>query len=86
MHYDLVIEEKTRSLLSEEQIIENMIGNDKEDEVEEDSSVLELVSCKDAPKATITLHTFLLQYENTILQLLNTLRKVRDEVQEDINF
>ncbi|KAK1587985.1 hypothetical protein Q3G72_018965 [Acer saccharum] len=32
--------EATSDLLSDEQIIENVMGNDKEDEVEEDSSCL----------------------------------------------
>ena len=49
--------EATLELLSDEQIINNVNGNDKEDEVEDDSSVLEFVSRKDALKATITLIT-----------------------------
>lgn len=36
------------------------MGNDKENEVENDSSILKPVSRKDALKATITLHNFLL--------------------------
>lgn len=36
--------EATLELLSDEQIIENVMGNDKEDEIEDDSSVLEPVS------------------------------------------
>ena len=62
------------------------MGNDEEDEVEDDSSILESISHKDALKATITLHNFLLQYENSTPELLNALRRVRGEVQGDINF
>ena len=78
--------EATSELLSDEQIIDNVMGNDKEDEVEDDRSVLESVLHKDALKTTITLHNFLLQCKNSTPKLLNALRKVRDEVQGDINF
>ncbi|WRX26118.1 hypothetical protein QQP08_018605 [Theobroma cacao] len=78
--------EATLELLSDEQIIENIMGNDKEDEVKDDSFILEPVSCKDTLKATITLYNFLLKYENTTPELFNALKKVRDEVQGDINF
>jgi hypothetical protein len=39
--------------LKEEQIIKNIIGNDKEDEVEDLSFVLEFILHKDAFKTTI---------------------------------
>lgn len=71
----------TSELSSDKQIIKNVIGNDKENEVEDNSFVLEPVLRKDALKTTITLHNFLLQYENTTPKLLNALRKVKDEVQ-----
>ena len=41
----------TSELLSDEKIIENVMRNHKEDEVEEDSSVMELVSLKDGFKS-----------------------------------
>ena len=50
--------EATSQLLSDEQIIENFMGNDKEKEVEDNSYVLDPVSYKDALKAKITLHKF----------------------------
>ena len=78
--------EANLELLSDKEIIKNIMENDKEDEIEDDSSVLKPVSRKDALKATITLHNFLLQYENTTPELLNALKKVRDETQGDINF
>jgi ribosome-associated translation inhibitor RaiA len=60
--------------------------NDIENKVENNNYMLESVAHKDALKATITLHNFLLQYENTTLDLFNALRKVRDEIQKTINF
>jgi ribosome-associated translation inhibitor RaiA len=60
--------------------------NDIEDKVENNNYMLESVARKDVLKATITLHNFLLQYENTTLDLFNALRKVRDEIQKTINF
>ena len=58
---DYLGENKAILELTDEQIIENIMGNDKED-----NSIVELVSYKDTLKATITLHNFLLHYENTI--------------------
>jgi len=40
-------------LLKEDEIIKNIIGNDKEDEVEDLSSVLEFIWHKDSFKTTI---------------------------------
>jgi hypothetical protein len=71
---------------SDKKIIENVKENDKEDEVENDSSILEPVSHNDALKTIITLNNFVLQYEDTTLELLNILRKVREENQGDIDF
>jgi hypothetical protein len=34
------------------------MGNDKKDKVKDDSSILEIVLCKDALKAPIALHIF----------------------------
>jgi ribosome-associated translation inhibitor RaiA len=60
--------------------------NDIEVKVENNNYMLESVAHKDALKATITLHNFLLRYENTILDLFNALRKVRDKIKKNINF
>ena len=48
----------TLEFLNNEQNIKNVMGNDKEDKFEDYSSILELVSCKDALKAAIALHIF----------------------------
>ena len=47
------------------ELLSDVMENDKEDKVEDDSSILEPISRKDALKATISIHIFLLQYENT---------------------
>ncbi|KAM3307460.1 hypothetical protein P3S67_009203 [Capsicum chacoense] len=73
-------------LPTDEQIIESVMETHKEDEVEDDSVELEQVSRKDALKATITLHHFLLQYEKTTPDIINAVRRVRDEIQGDIDF
>ena len=52
----------------------------KEDEIEDDSVKLEQILRKNILKATITLHHFLLQYEKTTHDILNTVRRVRDEI------
>ena len=78
--------EATSELLTDEQLIEEIMRNDKDDEVEDNSSTLEPVSRNEAILATITLNNFLLQYKNTIPELLNALRKVTDEIERDINF
>jgi len=48
----------TLEFLNDRQNIKNIMGNDKEDKVEDDSSILEIVSCKNALKAPIMLHIF----------------------------
>jgi succinate dehydrogenase flavin-adding protein (antitoxin of CptAB toxin-antitoxin module) len=53
---DCLGENKAILELTDEQIIENIMGNDKEDNVKDDNSILELVSYKDTLKATIILH------------------------------
>ena len=62
-------------LLNDKQIIKNNIKKQQRNEVEDNSYVLKPISHKDALKTIITLHNFLLQYENTKLKLLNALRK-----------
>ncbi|CAJ2662948.1 unnamed protein product [Trifolium pratense] len=41
---------------------------------------------KEALMASNTLHNFMIQYKNTTPQLLDAIRKVRDELQTDLNF
>jgi hypothetical protein len=67
--------EATLKLLNDKQIIKNNMKKQQRNEVEDNSYVLKPISHKDALKTTITLHNFLLQYENTKLKLLNALRK-----------
>jgi hypothetical protein len=62
-------------LLNDKQIIKNNMKKQQRNEVEDNSYVLKPISYKDALKTTITLHNFLLQYENTKLKLLNAPRK-----------
>lgn len=74
-------------MLSNKQIIENFIRNVKKYEVQDDNFVLKPILHKDALKATITLHNFLIGPKNTIPELFNALKMVKDEVLRDnINF
>lgn len=52
-------------ILSNDQITENVMENDKKEKVEDDSSTMEHASHKEL-KAIIILNNFLLQSENTI--------------------
>lgn len=70
--------EEILELLSNKKIIENNIENNKENEVKNNSFVLEFISHKDTLKATITTHNFLKQHKKNTLEFLNTPRKVRD--------
>lgn len=77
----------TLKLLSNKQIIENFIRNVKKYEVQDNNFVLKPILHKDALKATITLHNFLIGPKNTIPELFNALKMVKDEVLRDnINF
>ena len=74
-------------MLSNKQIIENFIRNVKNYEVQDDNFVLKPILHKDALKATITLDNFLIGPKNTIPELFNALKMVKDEVLRDnINF
>nr|GFA95879.1 putative exostosin-like protein [Tanacetum cinerariifolium] len=74
--------------LTDEEIIESVIGINKDDIDEEDdeSSAMEPPSQNEAIKAAITLNNFLLSYEKTTPEVLTMLRKIRDEIQEEIDF
>ncbi|GKE02946.1 hypothetical protein Tco_1390929 [Tanacetum coccineum] len=71
-----------------EEIIESVIGINKDDIDEEDdeSSTMEPPSRNEAIKAAITLNNFLLSYEKTTPEVLTMLRKIRDEIQGEIDF
>lgn len=61
--------------------------NDQDDEVKDHSSTMEQVSRKEALKVVMmTFNNFQLQYKKTTQKLLTMLRKVRDEIQGNINF
>ncbi|XP_071728825.1 uncharacterized protein [Rutidosis leptorrhynchoides] len=77
-------------LLTDEEIIESVIRINKDDIDEEDdedeSSTMEPRSQNEAIKAEITLNNFLLSYEKTTPEVLTMLRKIRDEIQGEIDF
>ncbi|XP_071714920.1 uncharacterized protein [Rutidosis leptorrhynchoides] len=75
-------------LLTDGEIIESVIGINKDDIDEEDdeSSTMEPPSQNGAIKAAITLNNFLLSYEKTTPEVLTMLRKIRDEIQGEIDF
>ncbi|XP_071695766.1 uncharacterized protein [Rutidosis leptorrhynchoides] len=75
-------------LLTDEEIIESVIGINKDDIDEEDdeSSTMEPPSRNEAIKEAITLNNFLLSYEKTTPEVLTMLRKIRDEIQGEIDF
>ncbi|KAJ0035716.1 hypothetical protein Pint_25183 [Pistacia integerrima] len=68
-----------------EEIVSNIIENPAINEAEDDTIALEPVTHREAFKASTTLYNFLLQFENSILELLDTLRKIRDKIQQDLN-
>jgi hypothetical protein len=72
-------------LLTDEEIIESVIGTDKDDE-DDESSTMEPPSRNEAIKAAITLYNFLLSYEKTTPEFLTMMRKIRDEIQGEIDF
>ncbi|GKD58313.1 hypothetical protein Tco_1295822 [Tanacetum coccineum] len=71
-------------LLTDEEIIESVIGINKDDI--DESSTMEPPSRNEAIKAAITLNNFLLSYEKTTPEVLTMLRKIRDEIQGEIDF
>ena len=57
----------------EVQTIEEIMADTVQNPVDDDSVPLEPVTRKEALQATTTLHNFLLQYENTVPQLLSAM-------------
>lgn len=62
-------------ILSNDQIIKIIIKNDKEEEIEDESSIKRSFLCKEALNVTVTLNNFLLQSNNAMLKLLSALQK-----------
>ena len=54
--------------------------------VDDDSIPLEPVTRKEALQAATTIHNFLLQYENTMPQLLSAIGRFKDEINIDLKF
>ncbi|KAL4564918.1 hypothetical protein LXL04_028994 [Taraxacum kok-saghyz] len=71
---------------SNEEIIADTVQNSVDDEVDDDSVPLEPVTRKEALQAATTLHNFLLQYENTVPQLLSAIGRFKDELNIDLKF
>ncbi|KAH1194248.1 ARS-binding protein 1 [Glycine max] len=69
-----------------EDIVSTIIENNVEDDDEDDTVSLEPVTRKKALMASNTLHNFMIQYKNTTPELLDAIRKVRYELQIDLNF
>ena len=73
-------------MLEEESHTQKNKSSGHEPEAEDDSSTLELISRNETILVTIILINFLLQQKNTTPVVLNSLGKVKDEIQRDINF
>ncbi|CAK8530483.1 unnamed protein product [Lathyrus sativus] len=69
-----------------EDIVSTIIENNAEDDDEDDTLSLEPVTRKESLMTLNTLHNFMIQYKNTTPELLDAIRKVRDELQIDLNF
>ncbi|CAK8567015.1 unnamed protein product [Lathyrus sativus] len=69
-----------------EDIVSTIIENNVEDDDEDDTVSLELVMRKESLMPSNTLHNFMIQYKNTTPELLDAIRKVRYELQIDLNF
>ncbi|KAH1246141.1 CENP-B 2 [Glycine max] len=69
-----------------EDIVGTIIENNAEDDGEDDTVSLEPVTRKEALMTSNIIHNFMIQYKNTTPELLDAIRKVRDELQIDLNF
>ncbi|KAH1225170.1 hypothetical protein GmHk_11G032142 [Glycine max] len=69
-----------------EDIVDTIIENNAEDDGEDDTVSLEPVMRKEALMASNILHNFMIQYKNTTPELLDAIKKVRDELQIDLIF
>ena len=68
-----------------EEIVDTIIENNAKDEAEDDTVSMEVVTRKEALLASKTLQNFMLQFQNATLELLDVIRKIRDELQQDLN-
>ncbi|GJR06671.1 hypothetical protein Tco_0529655 [Tanacetum coccineum] len=60
--------------------------DDLDDEVDEKRSITEPPSLKQAMKTAMTLNNFLLRYEKTKQEVLIMIRKMKDDVQGEVDF
>ena len=57
-----------------------------EDEAEDDTISVEVVTRKRTLLVSITLQNFMLQFQNATPKLLDPIRKIKDELQQNLNF
>nr|KAJ0197720.1 hypothetical protein LSAT_V11C700354400 [Lactuca sativa] len=67
-----------------EEIIAYTVQNSVDNEVDDDSVPLESITRKEALQAATTLHNFLLQYKNTMPQLLSVIWRFKDKLNIDL--
>ncbi|KAK4709379.1 hypothetical protein R3W88_030304 [Solanum pinnatisectum] len=72
--------------LSLEEIVDTIEKSNDDDEVEDDTIRLGLVTRKETLIASKTLPNFLVHFEKTTPELLDAIRKVRDKLQLYLNF
>ncbi|KAJ0040826.1 hypothetical protein Pint_27542 [Pistacia integerrima] len=69
-----------------EEIVANIIKNLAIDKVKDDTIDLDSITRKEVLKALTTLYKYLLQFENSTPKLLDAIRKIRVEIQQDLDF
>ncbi|KAK4722649.1 hypothetical protein R3W88_012882 [Solanum pinnatisectum] len=69
-----------------EKFVDTIGKNNVEDDVEDDIIPLKPVTHKEALIISTTLHNFMVQFKKTTPELLDAIRKVRYEIQLDLNF
>ncbi|XP_026398362.1 uncharacterized protein LOC113294160 [Papaver somniferum] len=79
-------ENEVTLLLSDEGIIKSVMGTDKDVKEDDESSTIESSLRNEDIRAAITLNNLLLSYEQTMPKTLTMTRKIRDEIQCDIDF
>ncbi|XP_074349950.1 CENP-B homolog protein 2-like [Apium graveolens] len=78
--------ESCSEVQSIEQIANTILENSVEDDLEDDTTPLKPVTRKEALKASKMLNNFLMQHESTTPELLDAIRKIRDELHVDLNY
>lgn len=78
--------ESCSEVQSIEEIANTILENSVEDDLEDDTTPLEPVTRKEALKASKMLNNFLMQHESTTPELLDAIRKIKDELHVDLNY